>query len=133
MPTPVQRCFSSTPRPNGGHRQAESAVSESPEDCFGRLRYPPGIPHVPVAEALHDKVSATRWFSARIRIRFEVKRRPVATELRTHCGSGSARLPLAQVRGAVCGLDKWERERQRSTCNRHETVSGLFVARCIAD
>src|SRR6266436_10195780 len=106
MPSHVQRRFSSTPHLNGGHRETRPAVAESPDECCGRPRCPPGIPPAPVAEALHDKCSATLRFSERLRIRFELQRRPVATELRTHCGSASAQLPPAQVRGAVCGLDK---------------------------
>src|SRR5712692_11218974 len=112
MPSHVQLYFSSTPRLNEEHRETLPAVLESPDDCFGRLLCPPGIPHVPAAEDPHDRFSATRPFSERFRIRCEVQRRPVATELRTRCGSGSAQLPPAPVRGAVCGLDKSERERQ---------------------
>src|SRR6266852_7447799 len=112
MPSHVQLYFSSTPRLNEEHRETLPAVLESPDDCFGRLRCPPGILHVPVAQALHDKFLATRRFSEPFRIPFEVQRRPVATELRTHSGSGSAQLPPAPVRGAVCDLDKLGRERQ---------------------
>src|SRR5712692_1146048 len=106
MPSLVQRRFSSTPRLNGGHRETMPAMLESPDDCFGRLQWPLGILHAPAAATLHDKFSATRRFSGRFRSRFEVQRRPVATELPTHCGSDSAQLPPAPVRGAVCGLDK---------------------------
>src|SRR5260370_42231245 len=111
MPSHVQRCLSITPRPNGGHRETKPAVPESPDDCFGRLQFPPGIPHAPVAEALHDRFSAAPRSSTRFRIRFELQRRPVATELRTHYANGLVHLPPAPARAAACGLDKLRRVR----------------------
>src|SRR5579859_75564 len=112
MPSHVQRSLSSTPRLSGGHREKKPAVPESPDDCFGRMRCPPGIPPVPAVEALRDKSSATRWFSARFRIRSEVQMRLAATELPTRCGSDSAQLPPGPVRDVACGFDKLERARQ---------------------
>src|SRR5258706_12760319 len=104
----VNPCFTSTTVLNGGHRERTPIVLKTFGDCFGRLQYPPGILRAPVAEAPRDKLSATRRFSGRFRIRFEGQRQLAAAELRTHCGSGPNPLPPAPVRGAVCCLDKLE-------------------------
>src|SRR5712675_1134764 len=116
----VQPCCSSTPRLNGGHRETKPTVPKSLGDCFGRLRYPLGILRAPVAEAPRDKLSATRRFSERFRIRLEAQRQLAATELRIRFASVLGLLPPAPVQGAVCGFDKLEREGQMSACSRHE-------------
>src|ERR1700704_920873 len=124
----VLPCFSSTPRLNGGHRETKPIVPKSLGDCFGRPQYPPGILRAPVAEALRDKLSATRRFSERFRTRFEAQRQLAATELRIRFASVSGPLQLASVQGAVCGFDKLERELQTSACSRREIASGPCVA-----